>query len=154
MPTKKFIKAIVENDEEVRTLVVRTLVVESAQAAGLACAQPLNERSQATVLVYGAADGPGDALRARVVRLQGVGLEDGRTVLAPDLQPGELLALLDWSDRDEDALYLLTHQQVKETSEEHPCGWDAHEWKPGGWCRATLKRWRELVVGAESGVVR
>ena len=60
-----------DDDEEVRTLVVRTLVVESAQAAGLACAQPVNERSQGTLLVYGAADGPGAGLRARVVRLAG-----------------------------------------------------------------------------------
>ena len=88
-----------ESDHDVRDLIGRTLVVESAQAAGLACAQPVNERSQARVLVYGAADGPGAGLRARVVRLQGVGLEDGPAVLAPDLQPGEVLALLDWSDR-------------------------------------------------------
>ena len=90
-------------------------MVESAQAAGLACAQPVNERSQGTLLVYGAADTPGAALRARVVRLQGVGLEDGPAVLAPDLQPGELLALVDWSDRSEDALYLLTESQVQAT---------------------------------------
>jgi len=136
------------NDDEVRTLVVRTLVVESAQAAGLACAQPVNERSQATALVYGTADGPGAALRARVVRLQGVGLEDGPAVLAPDLRQGELLALLDWSDREQDALYLLTHEQVQGTwsDPQLPGGWDAKEWTFGGWCRATPKRWRELVL--------
>ena len=140
-----------EGDEEVRTLVVRTLVVESAQAAGLACAQPLDERSQGRLLVYGAGDGPGEALRARVVRVQGVGLEDGPVALAPDLQPGELLALLDWSDAEEDALYLLTESQVRPTwsDPQLPGGWDAREWRFGGWCRATPERWRELVHSAE-----
>jgi hypothetical protein len=140
-----------EGDEEVRTLVVRTLVVEGAQAAGLSCAQPLSERSQASVLVYGAADGPRAALRARVVSLQGVGLEDGPAALAPDLKPGELLALLDWSE-EEDALYLLTDAQVRETwsDPQLPGGWDTKEWTFGGWCRATPKRWRELVTGRSS----
>lgn len=138
-----------ESDVEIRELVVRTLVVEGAQAAGLLVAQPIAVWSQATVLVYGAADKPGEALRARVLRLQGIGLEDGPIVLAPDLKPGELLALLDWSE-DEDALYLLTYGQLRETwgDPRLPGGWDAKEWTFGGWCRASAKRWRELVLTA------
>ena len=128
----------VEGDAEVRTLVVRTLVVESAQAAGLACAQPLDERSQDRLLVYGAGEGLAAGLRARVVRVQGIGFEDGPAAFAPDLQPGELLALLDWSDAEEDALYLLTWEQVRATwSESQP---------PGGWHRATPERWRALIL--------
>ena len=67
-------------------------------------------------------------------------------MLAPDLQPGELLALLDWSDRSEDALYLLTESQVRETwsDPQLPGGWDANEWTFGGWCRADP----EAVAGA------
>ena len=139
-----------ENDEEVRDLVVRTLVVESAQAAGLSLAQPIEERSQARLLVYGQAAEAGATMRARVVRLQGVGLGDAPVVLAPDLQPGELLALLDWSDAQQDALYLLTWEQVRETwgDARLPGGWDAREWTFGGWCRATPERWRGLVLGS------
>jgi hypothetical protein len=138
-----------EHDEEVRTLVGRTLVVESAQAAGLSVAQPIAERSQACFLVYGAADRPGEALRARVVRLQAVGLVDEPAVLVPELRPGELLALLDWS-QDDVAQTLLTYEQVQATWSDPrlPGGWDPHAWTFGRWCRASPKRWRELVLEA------
>ncbi len=130
-----------EDDAEVRELVGRTLVVESAQEAGLSVAQPITEGSQACFLVYGPSAEPGAAMWARVVRLQGVGLGESGAVFAPELRPGELLALLDWSE-DQDALYLLTYAQASETWRDSQL--------PGGWCRARPERWRRLVV--ESGV--
>ena len=130
-----------ENDAEIRALVVKTLATESAQAAGLACAQPLDGRSQDRLLVYGAGEGPATGLRARVVRVQGIGIADGPAALAPDLQPGELLALLDWSDAEEDALYLLTWEQVR-------AAWSESR-RPAGRRRATPERWRALILEAD-----
>ena len=142
----KILEAV--EDAEIRALVVKTLATESAQAAGLACAQPLAEPSQLQLLVYGVAGEPEAGCRGRIVRLQCVGLEVGPEVLCPEIKAGELLALLDWSE-EEDALYLLTYEQVTEIrgQAETLAAWNTRQRRLEGWWRATPERWRELLIG-------
>jgi len=139
-----------EHDEEVRALVARTLVTESAQAAGFGLALPFGEEFRGRLVVFAPAENPEVSMRAQFIRVQWVGLDEGSVVLGPGLKPGEFLALVDWADPVKDTVLLLTYEHVQDTWEDYPGGWDAHEWKVGGWCRATPERWRELVIGGEN----
>jgi hypothetical protein len=137
-------------DNDVPDVIARTLVTESAQAAGFGLALPFGGEFRDRLVVFAPVENPEVAMQARFVRVQWVGLDEGPVMLGPGLVPGELLALVDGADPETDTVLLLTQNQVKDTWEDYPGGWDAKEWTFGGWCRASPQRWRELViVGSE-----
>ena len=126
------------NDAEVRDLIARTLVGESAQAAGLEVALPYGEGLGGRLLVFGAGDDPREPVRGRWVHVAYCGYEDSAGSPLPALKPGELLALHDVADAQPEAVYLLTAEDLNRM--------------PGtafvmreAW-RATRERWRARVL--------
>lgn len=126
------------SDHELRDLIARTLVRESAQAAGLEVASPYGEGLGGRLLMFGEDGEPGAPVRGRWVQLGYRGYED--LVESPPLvlKPGELLAVHDVADAQPEAVYLLTADELSRMSSD---GWVAREM----W-RATRERWRGLVL--------
>ena len=126
------------SDAEVRDLVARTLVGESAQAAGLLVALPYAEGFGGRLLVFGAGEDPGEPVRGRWVHVGYRGYADSADSPLPTLKPGELIALHDVADAQPEAVFLLTAEDLKRMS-----GGAAvmlEEW------RATRERWRACVL--------
>lgn len=127
------------SDREVRDLIARTLVRESAQAAGLEVALPYGEGLGGRLLVFGAGEDPREPVRGRWLRVGYRGYEDSADSALPALKPGELLALHDVADAEPEAVFLLAAEDLK------PMPGTAavlrEEW------RATRERWRAYVLG-------
>jgi hypothetical protein len=127
------------SDAEVRDLVARTLVGESAQAAGFEVALPYGEGLGGRLLVFGEDEESGGAVRGRWVHVGYCGYEDLADSPIPVLRPGELLALHDVADAQPEAVYLLTAEELS------PMPGSAVAVR-GEW-RATRERWRACVLG-------
>ena len=126
------------SDTEIRDLIARTLVRESAQAAGLEVASPYGEEFGGRLLVCSEGEEPGGPVRGRWVHVGYRGYEDLVDSPLPALKPGELLALHDVADAQPDAVFLLTAEELSRLS-----GSDVavrEDW------RATGQRWRANVV--------
>jgi hypothetical protein len=100
------------DDSEIRDLIARTLVRESAQAAGLEVALPYGEGLGGRLLVFGEDEEPGSPVRGRWVHVGYRGYEDLVDSPLPVLKPGELLTLHDVSDAQPEAVYLLTAEEL------------------------------------------
>lgn len=129
----------VGSDHEVRDLIARTLVRESAQAAGLEVALPYGEGLGGRLLVFGEDEEPGSPVRGRWVHVGYRGYEDLVDSPLPVLKPGELLTLHDVSDAQPEAVYLLTAEELGGLSGSAAAM--REEW------RATGERWRASVIG-------
>ena len=132
-------EAASESDAEVRDLIARTLVRESAQAAGFEVASPDGEGFGGRLLVFGEGEESGGPVRGRWVHVGYCGHEDLADSPLPVLKLGELLALHDVADAQPEAVFLLTAEDLKRMS-----GGAAvmlEEW------RATRERWRACVLG-------
>ncbi len=127
------------SDAEVRDLVARTLVGESAQAAGLEVALPYGEGLGGRLLVFGEDEEPGGPVRGRWVHVGYRGYGDSVDSASPALKPGELLALHDVSDLQPEAVFLLTAEELSRMPGSAVAM--REEW------RATPERWRASVVG-------
>jgi len=127
------------SDAEVRDLIARTLVRESAQAAGLEVALPYGEGLGGRLLVFGEDEEPGGPVRGRWVHVGYCGYEDLADSPLPVLKPGELLALHDVADPQPEPVYLLTADELSRKSVSAVAM--REEW------RATPKRWRMNVSG-------
>jgi len=127
------------SDAEVRDLIARTLVRESAQVAGLEVALPYGEGLGGRLLVFGEDEEPGGPVRGRWVHVGYRGYGDSVDSASPALKPGELLALHDVSDPQPEPVFLLTAEELSRMS----ISADAmrEEW------RATPERWRVNVNG-------
>lgn len=127
------------SDHEVRDLIARTLVRESAQAARLEVALPYGEGLGGRLLVFGEGEDPGGSVRGRWVHVGYRGYEDLADSPLPALKPGELLALHDVADAQPDAVFLLTAEELSRLSGSAVAV--REEW------RATPERWRATLVG-------
>jgi hypothetical protein len=127
------------NDAEVRDLIARTLVGESAQAAGVELALPYGEGFGGRLLVFGAGEDPREPVRGRWVHVGYCGYEDLADSQIPLLKPGELLALHDVADAQPEAVFLLTAEDLKRMPSTSAVM--REEW------RATPERWRACVIG-------
>lgn len=127
------------SDAEVRDLIARTLVRESAHAAELEVALPYGEGLGGRLLVFGEEEEPGGPVRGRWVHVGYCGYEDLADSPLPVLKPGELLALHDVADPQPEPVFLLTAEELSRMS----ISADAmrEEW------RATPERWRVNVNG-------
>jgi hypothetical protein len=126
------------SEAEVRAVISSQLVIDSARAAGLEVASPLDSGCGGVLLVYGgeAAESP---LRARRVEVRAFdsGLED--VALAVPVAPGELVALVEWGGLGEgDGVWLLAASEIEDVRR----GAVAL-----GALSATPERWRALVLG-------
>jgi len=128
-----------EIDAEVRDLIARTLVSESALAAGLGVASPYGEGLGGRLLVFGAVEERGSALRARFVHLCITGYENHATRAWPAVQSEELVAVLDAS-ADVESVFVLSGEDLRALGSEGVTGLQPR------W-RATPERWWALVVG-------
>ena len=122
------------SDAEVRDLIARTLVRESAQAAGLEVALPYGEGLGGRLLVFGKGEESGGPVRGRWVHVGYRGYGDSTDSPLPALKPGELLALHEVAGAQPEAVFLLTAEELSRMS----VSADAmrEEW------RATPERWR------------
>jgi len=127
------------SDHEVRDLIARTLVRESAQAAGLEVALPYGEGLGGRLLVFGEDEEPGDPVRGRWVHVGYRGYEDLVDSVLLMMKPGELVALHDTSDAQPEAVFLLTAEELSRVSGAAVAL--REEW------RATGERWQASVVG-------
>ena len=127
------------SDAEVRDLIARTLVGESAQAAGLEVASPHGEGLGGRLMVFGAGEDPCEPVRGRWVHVGYCGYEDLADSPIPVLKPGELLALHHVADAQPEAVYLLTQEELGQMS-------GSAVVVRGEW-RATRERWRACVIG-------
>ena len=127
------------SDAEVRDLIARTLVGESAQAAGLEVASPHGEGFGGRLLVFGAGEDPREPVRGRWVHVGYCGYEDLADSLIPVLKPGELLALHHVADAQPEAVFLLSAEELSRMS--GSAAVVREEW------RATPERWRASVSG-------
>lgn len=126
------------SDHEVRDLIARTLVRESAQAAGLEVALSYGEGLGGRLLVFGEDGEPGSPVRGRWVHVGYRGFEDRADSASPVLKPGELLALHDVSDPQPEAVFLLTAEELSRMSGAVVVM--REEW------RATSERWCKLLA--------
>lgn len=127
------------SDHAVRDLIARTLVRESAQAAGFEVALPYGEGLGGRLLVFGDGEQPGEQVRGRWMHVGYRGYEDLVDSPLPVLRPGELLALHDVSAAEPEVVFLLAAEELSRMS-----GFTnamREEW------RATRERWRALVGG-------
>lgn len=127
------------SDAEVRDLIARTLVAESAQAAGLEVALPYGEGLGGRLLVFGVGEDPGEPVRGRWVHVTFCGYEDLADSQLPVLNPGELLALHHVTDAKPEAVLLLAAEDLERMPGTAAVMCD--EW------RATRERWRACVTG-------
>ena len=127
------------SDAEVRDLIARTLVRESAHAAELEVALPYGEGLGGRLLVFGEEEEPGGPVWGRWVHVGYCGYEDLADSPIPALKTGELLALHEVADAQPEAVYLLTQEELGQMS-------GSAVVVRGEW-RATRERWRERVVG-------
>ena len=127
------------SDHEVRDLIARTLVGESAQAAGFEVALPYGEGLGGRLLVFGEDKQRGGPVRGRWVHVGYRGYGDSADSALPALKPGELLALHDVSDAQPEAVFLLTTEELSRMSGSAVAM--REEW------RATPERWRASVSG-------
>jgi hypothetical protein len=127
------------SDHEVRDLIARTLVRESAQAAGLEVALPYGEGLGGRLLVFGDKEEPGGPVRGRWVHVGYRGYEDLVDSPLPVLKPGELLALHDAADAQPEVVYLLAAEEMSRMPGAAVVM--REEW------RATGERWRASVTG-------
>jgi hypothetical protein len=126
------------DDSEIRDLIARTLVRESAQAAGLEVALPYGEGLGGRLLVFGEDGEPGGPVRGRWVHVGYHGYEDPVDSALPAMKPGELLALHDVSDVQPEAVFLLTVEELSRLA--GAANAMCEEW------RATGERWRASVM--------
>jgi hypothetical protein len=122
---------------EVRAVISSQLVIDSARAAGLEVASPLDSGCGGVLLMYGgeATESP---LRARRVQVRAFdsGLED--VALAVPVAPGELVALVEWGGVGEgDGVWLLAASETEGVRRGAVVPAD---------CWATPERWRALVL--------
>jgi hypothetical protein len=122
------------SDHEVRDLIARTLVRESAQAAGLEVALPYGEGLGGRLLVFGEEEEPGGPVWGRWVHVGYCGYEDLADSPLPVLKHGELLALHDVSDPQPEPVFLLKAEELSRMSASAVAM--REEW------RATPERWR------------
>jgi hypothetical protein len=127
------------SDHEVRDLIARTLVRESAQAAGLEVALPYGEGLGGRLLVFGDGEEPGGAVRGRWAHVGYRGYEDLADSPLPVMKDGELFALHDMAVAQPEAVYLLTAEELNRVSSSAVAM--CEEW------RATPERWRVNVTG-------
>ena len=127
------------SDVEVRDLIARTLVRESAQAAGLEVALPYGEGLGGRLLVFGEGEDPHEPVRGRWVRVGYCGYEDLADSPIPALKAGELLALHEVADAHPEAVFLLTQEELGLMS-------GSAVVVRGEW-RATRERWRACLIG-------
>ena len=126
------------SDHEVRDLIARTLVRESALAAGLEVALPYGEGLGGRLLVFGEGEELGGPVRGRWVHVGYRGYEDSVDSVLPAMEPGELLALHDVADAQREAVYLLRAEEIGGLSDDEVAMLE--EW------RATGERWRASVL--------
>lgn len=126
------------SDHEVRDLIARTLVRESAQAAGLEVAVPYGEGLGGRLLVFGEGEEPGSPVRGRWVHVGYRGYEDLVDSALPAMKPGELLALHDVADAQPETVFLLTVGELSRLAD--VANAMCEEW------RATGERWRASVM--------
>jgi hypothetical protein len=127
------------SEAEVRAVISSQLVIDSARAAGLEVASPLDSGCGGVLLVYGGEATAGRALFARRVEVRAFdsGLEE--TALAVPVVPGELVALVEWGSVGEgDGVLLLASSEIEDVRRGAAVLAD---------CRATGERWRTLVLG-------
>ena len=127
------------SDVEVRDLIARTLVGESAQAAGLEAASPHGEGLGGRLLVFGVGEDPGEPVRGRWVHVGYRGYGDSTDSPLPALKPGELLALHEGAGAQPEAVFLLTAEDLTRMPGSPVAV--REEW------RATGERWRACVLG-------
>ena len=126
-------------DREVRDLIARTLVRESAQAAGLEAAWPYGEGLGGRLLVFGAGEHSREPVRGRWVHVGYCGYEDFADSLSSGMQAGELIALHDVVDARPESVFLLAAEEMELLSV--TAAILREEW------RATRGRWRTCVIG-------
>ena len=126
------------SDVEVRDLIARTLVQESAEAAGLEVASRASAGEGEELLVFGGAVGT-SGLLGRRVRVRCFDSGFGNTALADPIGPGDLVALVEWGGpEDADAVYLLGARDID----------GVQSGRIGlGEVVAGVERWRALVLG-------
>jgi hypothetical protein len=127
-------------DAEVRDLIARTLIRESAQAAGLEVALPYGEGLGGRLLVTGTWPGErGSPVRGRYVHVAYRGYADGHDSPSPPLRPGELVAVHDVADAQPEAVFLLMAEDLSRMSASAVAL--REEW------RATPGQWRARLAG-------
>ena len=127
------------SDAEVRDLIARTLVEESARAAGLELALPYGEGFGGRLLVFGVGQDPREPVRGRWVHVGYRGYWDSADSPLPALKPRELFALHDQADAQPEAVFLLTAEDLGRMA--GSAAVMREEW------RATRERWRACVIG-------
>ena len=124
---------------EVRDLIARTLVQESAEAAGLEVASPDSTGEGRVFLVYGGEATETSALRARRVRVRCFDSGCANTALEDPIGCGDLVALVEWGGSEEtDAVYLLGARDIDGVQSGRT---GLSEFVAG------VERWRALVLG-------
>ena len=127
------------SEAEVRMVISTQLVIDSARAAGLEVASPIDADRGDRLLVYGGEAGDARPFNARRVEVRAFdsGLET--MALADPTLPGDLLALVEWGGLGEDeAVFLLAAKDIEGVRS----GQVALRA-----CRATPERWQALVLG-------
>lgn len=124
-------------DAEVRAVIGRLLVTESAQAAGLLVASPAGAAGEGVLLVASQQSRGDGTLACALVRIRvlGDGDADESGSLAP-AEPGGRLVGLNWEavvSSDEERVYLVSN--TDEVS--------GRDWRDSG-LRATPQRWASI----------
>lgn len=121
---------------EVRALIARQLVIESARAAGLLVATPVGSAPDNVLLIAAGSASSGGLVPARVVRFLVAGAGDSDAQPARGAAEGQCLAIVDWPQAEvdgEDSVYLCRGTDL-----------DGHaEWREARYL-ASPERWRTL----------
>lgn len=123
-------------------MIARTLVIESARAAGLSVAQPVGEGPE-TLIVYGRASSRGAIWAALPVQVRVVEGPVLPAALLADASPDCLQAVMNWPE--EQALYLLSFEELRDWSGRAPAGEIPLQYRASG------TRWRAFLVARNSG---
>jgi hypothetical protein len=127
------------SEDELRQVISLQIVIDSARAACLEVASPVNGGEGRVLLVYGGEATAESPLRARRVRVRAFdsGLETA--ALAERVSSAELLALVEWGGFGEgDAVFVLAAMDIEGVRSGQAALSE---------CLATSGRWRTLVLG-------